>query len=144
MAAAAFMRGTRARAALLTALVAVDAIVLFAVPEFAAPRRTTVDLAPVAYLRNHLGEGRFFTIGGPIEPNYGSYFGLGSFALNDFPPKLYARYVRARTDPGITFAGFRAKGQPSPEWELLHHLSGYRSAAVATYSCPPEALCHSG
>jgi len=74
----------RARAALLTLLVAVDALLLFAVPELSAPRATTVDLKPVAYLRKHLGEQRYVTLG-PITPNYGSYFGVASFDVHDFP-----------------------------------------------------------
>ena len=119
----------RARAALLTLLVAVDAVVLFAVPELSAPRATTVDLTPVAYLREHLGEQRFATLG-PITPNYGSYFGLASFDLHDFPPTLYAQYVHARVDPWAVFTGFRPSGRPSREWELMHHLAGYRFAGV--------------
>ena len=67
VAAVALVRRTQARAFLLTLIVAVDSIVLFAVPEFAAPRSSKVDLAPVAYLRRHLDDGRFFTLG-PIAP----------------------------------------------------------------------------
>ncbi len=127
--AVALVGGERLRAALLVLVVAVDVVVLFAVPEFSAPRATTVDLAPVAYLRKHLGEGRFFTLG-PIAPNYGSYFGLASFALSDFPPNDFARYVRARADPAVSFAGFRARNKPSRQWELMHHLAGYQLAGV--------------
>src|ERR1700761_5561424 len=53
----------RGRGAALCAIVAIDALVLFATPELSAPRAVTVDTAPVAYLRQHLGEGRFFTLG---------------------------------------------------------------------------------
>lgn len=124
-----FVPRRRARAALLTALVALDALVLFVVPEFAAPRSTRLDLAPVTYLRAHLGEGRFFSLG-PVQANYGSYFGLASFGIEDFPPKAYAAYVRAHADPAIVFAGFRDPGAPLPQAELLSHLDGYRSAGV--------------
>lgn len=119
----------RVRAALLTSLVALDALVLFAVPEFSAPHATTVDLAPVAYLRRHLGEARFFTLG-PIQPDYGSYFRLASLAVDDFPPQAYADYVHSQLDPVVSFIGFRPTGQPSAEQELLRHLGGYRSAGV--------------
>jgi hypothetical protein len=116
--------------------VASDALALFVVPEFSAPRAETVDLAPVAYLRRHLGESRFFTLG-PIQPNYGSYFGLASLNVNDFPPKAYADYVHTKLDPVVnprlfvgTFGGWRPPGQPSPQVELMRHLSGYRAAGV--------------
>ena len=127
-AAVTLVHSARARAALLTLIVAVDAIVLFAVPEFAAPRSTTVDLAPVAYLRRHLNQGRFFTLG-PIAPDYGSYFGLASLRIDDFPPEAYAKFVHRRLDPVVAFTGFRPPG-PSAVHELMHHLGGYRAAGV--------------
>jgi hypothetical protein len=126
--AVALVRGARARAALLTLIVAVDAIVLFAVPEFAAPRSSKVDLAPVAYLRRHVDDGRFFTIG-PIAPDYGSYFGLASVSVDDFPPRAYAGFVHRRLDPVVGFTGFRPPG-PSAAQELMRHLNGYRAAGV--------------
>ena len=128
LAAVALVRRAQARALLLTVIVAVDAIVLFAVPEFAAPRSTKVDLAPVAYLRRHLDDGRFFTLG-PIAPDYGSYFGLASVSVDDFPPRAYAAFVHRRLDPVVGFTGFRPPG-PSAAHELLRHLDGYRAAGV--------------
>jgi hypothetical protein len=125
----ALVRAARLRAALLVLVVVVDAVVLFAVPEFSAPRAARVDLAPVAYLRRHLGEARFFTLG-PIAPDYGSYFGIASLGVDDFPPKSYARYMHSRLDPVAGFVGFRPVGAPSSEQELIRHLDGYRSAAV--------------
>ena len=129
------LRAARMRAVLLALLVVLDVIVLFAVPEFAAPRAATVDLAPVSYLRRHLGEARFFTLG-PIKPDYGSYFGLASLGVDDFPPKPYARYVRARLDPKAAFTGFRSR-VPTAEQELMRHLGGYRSVDVRYVLTPP-------
>ncbi len=132
----ALVRRARVRAGLLTVLVAVDALVLFAVPQFSAPRRTTIDLAPVTFLRRHLGEARFFTLG-PIDPNYGSYFGLASLGVDDFPPEAYVHYVRARLDPFAAFTGFQLRG-PAPEQELMRHLRHYASAGVR-YILTPAA-----
>lgn len=90
---AALVRGARARALLLAVLVVGDALVLSAIPEFSAPRRVQSDLAPVAFLQRHLGTSRFFTLG-PLQPNYGAYFGIASLNVNDIPtPRLFARYV---------------------------------------------------
>jgi hypothetical protein len=135
-AAVALVRIPRARVVALTVLVAVDSLVLFVLPELAAPRAVTIDQRPVAYLRRHLGDARFFTLG-PIQPNYSSYFALASLDINDFPPQAYANYVHARLDPVVnptlfigTFGGWRPVGQPGPERELMRHLSGYRAAGV--------------
>jgi hypothetical protein len=112
--------------------------VLFAVPQFAAPRAARLDLAPVAYLRQHLGDQRFYTLG-PIAPDYGSYFGLASLSVDDFPPKAYAGYMHRRIDPWFPFVGFRSPKAPSPESELLSHLRGYRLAAVRYVVLPASA-----
>jgi hypothetical protein len=133
----AFVRVARARAVLLVLVVVVDAIVLFAVPEFSAPRATKVDLAPVNFLRQHLGEARFYTLL-PIQPNYGSYFELASLGVDDFPPKRYARFVHRRLDPWAPFVGFRSLRGPSQEQELVRHLDGYRLAGVR-YVLTPAA-----
>jgi hypothetical protein len=132
----ALLGAPRARTVVLALLLAADSLALFVVPELAAPRAVSVDLSPVAYLRRHLGEGRFFTLG-PIQPNYGSYFGLASLNINDFPPREYAQYVHARLDGVVnptlfvgTFGGWRPVGQPGPERELVRHLNGYRAAGV--------------
>jgi hypothetical protein len=136
VAAFALLRSARVRAGALAALVAVDAVALFVVPEFAAPRATHVDFTPVSYLRAHLGEGRFYTLG-PISPDYGSYFGLASVGVDDFPPTSYAHFVLRHLDPGSPFVGFRAGG-PSATSELMHHLAGYRTAGVR-YVLTPAA-----
>ncbi len=130
-----FVRPPRTRIALLASLVAIDAVALFVVPEFAAPRSVTVDSAPVTYLERHLGDGRFFTLG-PIQPNYGSYFGLASLDINDFPPRAYSDYIHAHLDPAVDpglftgTGGFRVGTTPVPVSELLRHLGGYRAAGA--------------
>jgi hypothetical protein len=136
VAAVAFVRSARVRATLLALLVSVEAIALFVVPEFAAPRTARIDIAPVAYLHRHLGQGRFYTLG-PISPDYGSYFGLASFGVDDFPPKDYAQYVHSRLDPVAGFTGFPSSRRAA-ESELLHHLSGYRSVGVRYVLTPAQ------
>ncbi|MGZ4195511.1 MAG: hypothetical protein ACXVFQ_03770 [Solirubrobacteraceae bacterium] len=134
VAAVAFIRSPRVRAGLLALLVSVEAIALFVVPEFSAPRMARIDLAPVAYLHRHLGLGRFYTLG-PISPDYGSYFGLASVGVDDFPPKDYAAYVHSRLDPDAGFTGFPARRRAVVS-DLLHHLGGYRSVGVRYVLAP--------
>jgi len=140
---AALVRSARARALLLAVLVVGDALVLFAIPEFSAPRRVQSDLAPVAFLQRHLGTSRFFTLG-PLQPNYGAYFGIASLNVNDIPtPRLFARYVHDRLDAVVdptVFVGNSGGGRPafasSPQQELLKNLDGYRDAGVGYVLAP--------
>lgn len=65
-------------------IVSVEGIGIFAVPQLAASRPVPVDTAPVNYLATHLGSSRFFTLG-PIQSNYGSYFGAAELNFVDLP-----------------------------------------------------------
>jgi Bacterial membrane protein YfhO len=133
----ALLRDSRRRGWLAAALVAVDALLMFAIPEASAPRAVRTDLAPVAFLEHRLGESRVFTLG-PLQPNYGAYFGLGLLDINDVPvPSAFARYIHARLDQVVdptVFVGNLGGGRPlfapSPQQELLRNLAGYRAAAV--------------
>jgi hypothetical protein len=131
------LRTAHLRIRLLAALLALDALALFAVPELSAPRAIQLDLSPVAYLKRHLGDSRFFTLG-PLAPNYGSYFGLESLNINDLPiPSTLEHYVHARldrvVDPTVfvgNYGGLRPVFAASPTQELERNLAGYRAAGV--------------
>ena len=136
----------RARGAALCAVVAIDALAMFGTAELSAPRSVTVDTAPVAYLRQHLGEGRFFTLG-PLAPNYGSYFGIASANINDLPiPSSYSDYIHTRLDRYVNptvfvgSLGGRNLFAPGPEEELLRNLAGYRAAGVSYVLTPRSQL----
>ncbi|MGI8580144.1 MAG: hypothetical protein ACR2K9_06320 [Solirubrobacteraceae bacterium] len=140
---AALIRSSRARALLIALVLAGDAMALFVVPELSAPRRVRTDLAPVAFLQRNLGQSRFFTLG-PLQPNYGSYFGIASLNANDVPAAPFADYVRKRLDRYVdptTFVGNSGGGRspllPSPQQELVRNLDGYRNAGVAFVLTPP-------
>lgn len=137
------MHQANARMRLASAIVAVEAMLLFVVPEASAPRSVTVDTAPVHYLQRHLGTGRFFTLG-PLQPNYGSYFGIASLNVNDVPvPSPFADYVTSRLDQAVdpnvfvgNLGGGRALSAPAPETELLRNLGAYRAVGVAYVLTP--------
>lgn len=142
---AAVVPNPRARRLIIAAIVCVDALVLFALPELSAPRKVVVDSAPVAFLQRHQGLSRFFTLGS-LQPDYGSYFGLRELNANDaLLPSVFTNYVNKRLDPTVlplifngTPAG-RAPGAPTAEQELLSNLNGYRAAAVK-YVLTPVGL----
>lgn len=140
--AAAIIRSPRARGGLLAALLAVDALAMFVVPELSAPRSVRLDPQPVRYLARHLGTGRFFTLG-PLTPDYGSYYGLPSVNVNDVPtPANFAAYVSGRLDPTIlptrfTGTSSRPHAPTAPSAELLKRLASYRAAGVSYVLTPP-------
>jgi hypothetical protein len=137
LAAAGRRRDSALRGRLLCLVIALDAVVMFATPEVASPRHVQVDTAPAAFLDRHLGEGRFFTLG-PLQPNYGSYFGAASANVNDLPiPQLYADYIHAHLDQVVNpivlvgnSGGGRSPFARSPADELLRNLDGYRQLGV--------------
>jgi hypothetical protein len=108
---------------------------MFMVPQFSAPRQTVFDAKPVNFLEQHLGEYRFYTLG-PLVPNYGSYFGLGSVGLQDDPnPKAYASFVHDHLDANVmpgTFSGtiMTNPSGPTPTQELIDHLTEYEAVGV--------------
>ncbi len=137
-----FLRDARLRVRSLAVLFAVDAFAMFVAPEASAPRAVQLDLTPVAFLQRHEGSARFFTLG-PLQPNYGSYFGLASLNVNDFPPSAFADYVRGHLDQAVdptVFVGNGGGGRPvfapSPQQELLRNLRGYRDAGVSYVLTP--------
>jgi hypothetical protein len=138
-----FVRSPRARALSVALLVTADAVVLFALPQGSAPRSVHLDLAPVEFLQRHLGTSRVFTLG-PLQPNYGTYFGLAELNINELPiPTVFADYVHTRLDQAVdpsalvgNLGGARSVSAPSPVRELLRNVDGYREAAVAYVLVP--------
>jgi hypothetical protein len=125
----------RFRQGALAALVVFDVTAMFMVPQFSAPRQAVFDAKPVNFLQQHLGEYRFFTLG-PLVPNYGSYFGLGSVGLQDNPtPKAYGSFIHDHLDTNVmpdAFSGTimtNPKG-PTPAQEFVNHIASYEAVGV--------------
>ena len=78
----------------LVTLVAVDAVINFAVPSFSAPRHIDVDTTTVGWLRAHVGVQRVYSFG-PITPNYGAFFDLPLASATNVPmPKRWTAFLR--------------------------------------------------
>ncbi len=93
------LRG-RLRGLVLTGLVVLDACAMFVVPELSAPRGGKIDTALVRWAETHGRTGRLFTLGGVLNPNFGSYLQVEEADVNDLPmPKSYARFIVRRLDP---------------------------------------------
>jgi hypothetical protein len=101
-----------------------------------APREVHTDLQPVRYLQANLGPARFFELG-PLQPNYGAYWGIASLNSNDIPTQPFFDFVRRRLDPYVdptvfvgTTAGGRNVFSPSPQTVLERRLENYRASGV--------------
>jgi hypothetical protein len=130
-------------------MVCLDAVLLFATPLLSAPAPRPIDLAVVRFLQANIGLQRFMTLG-PIQPNFGSYFGIAEVNVNDLPiPKSYVDYVTSHlnhnTDP-LTFTGAvttDAAG-PSNGQELSANLANYEDLGVKYVVVPGSGLDSSG
>lgn len=126
------------------AIVALEAVCLFTVPQMSAPRSGVVDLQPVRFLQTHLGSYRFASLG-PIAPDYGSYFGLSEINVNDVPiPARFASFVSAHLDSNVNPLTFTGTDQAttiglSPLQAFVTNIASYESAAVKYILIPPSA-----
>jgi hypothetical protein len=138
-------QGSRTGRYLVAGAVAVEAAVLFAVPLLSAPRPAPTDMALVQFLQRHLGLSRFATLG-PVQPNFGSLFGLAEVDVNDLPvPKDFTRYLErsldGNTDP-LIFTGTTESNPtgPGPAQELTSHLAAYEAVGVKFVVTPASGL----
>jgi hypothetical protein len=138
-------KGRRIGRILVAGAVAAEAAVLFAVPSLSAPRPAPSDVALVNFLQRHLGLSRFATLG-PIQPNFGSFFGLAEINVNDLPvPKDFTNYLQRslddNTDP-LIFTGTTTTDPtgPGPAQELTRHLAAYEAAGVKFVVTPATGM----
>jgi hypothetical protein len=90
-------------------------MVMFIIPQFAAPRSTFIDTQPVTFLQKNLGNERFYSLG-PIRPNYGSYYGVASINTNDLPvAKAWSKYITSSLNPNADpISGFTGVDMINP------------------------------
>jgi len=138
-------RARRMGTSLMVAVICVDALAMFGAPLLSAPTPEPVDTAMVEFLQGHLGLYRFATLG-PIQPNFGTYFGIAEVNINDLPiPKAYGRYVSRRLDPNanpLIFTGTTEQlstGQ-SPAQALTAHLTAYEALGVKYVAVLPSGM----
>jgi hypothetical protein len=129
-------------ASLAGAVLAIDAMLMFVIPTLSAQRGARLDMAAVRYLQENIGLQRFFTLG-PLQPNYGAYFGIASINHNYLPvAQRWVDWVHAHLDRDaepVVFNGNypRAPGQRDATEELRRNIVGYRAAGVKFVLTPP-------
>lgn len=113
------LRRARLLAAICAAVVVGYAAGIFAVPQLSASPPGPVDLGPVRFLQAHLGTSRFYTLG-PIQPNYGSYWGIAQLNANDLPvPAKYARFVMDDLRPASGTPGSDGTARSFKDYQLV-------------------------
>jgi hypothetical protein len=142
LAVAAQLANARARAGLLIGALLVEAVAYFGLPMLSYPRGGTLDLAAIGFLQRNLGFQRFYTLG-PIQPNYGSLYGIASINHIDLPvPNAWLDFIHTRLDPfadPINFTGSApppGPGVPSRAAALRAHVGGFEAAGVKYVVAP--------
>jgi hypothetical protein len=125
-------RGGSRAASVVAAILAVEATLMFTIPTLSTPRRGTPDLEAVRFLRDNLGLQRFYTLG-PIQANYGAYYGIASINYNYLPnSRQWFQWVRNHLDPladSVVFNGSRP-GEPSSAEVLRRNRGMYEQIGV--------------
>jgi hypothetical protein len=135
----------RYRRFICSAVVIADAMVMFMVPQFSAPRTIIIDTTPVSFLQSHLGNYRFFSLG-PIQPNYGSYYNIASIDTNNLPlAKRWTNFMTKSLDPAVNPASFDGADAPSsgslsPKDIFLSRIKSYEYVGVKYLATFPDTL----
>lgn len=116
-------------------MVVIDCLIMFMIPTFSANKQVVIDTAPVQFLRQNLKDGeRFYTMG-PIQPNYGTYYGIASININDLPQSSYATYIKEKLNPNSSSIVFNGSNptDPSgilPKQAFLQNMKNYEDLSV--------------
>ncbi len=123
---AAVLLATRARTSMALAALLAAAIIDFAYPLLSAARPRPLDMAPVQWLRSHLGDGRFYSEY-LLQPNTAARYGVASVNHIYLPvPRVWVDYLHQNLNPsmdGVTFFGndLRAtEGGPTQLAGVMH------------------------
>lgn len=141
---ATWVRSPSAQARAIAAIAVIEAILFFIVPTLSAPSRGTVATEGIRYLQEHMGFQRFVTLG-PVQPNYGSYFGIAAVNHNDLPiPLDWTRYVSTHLDsnaPPILFTGVSRidPSGPTAADSLIANIASYQKIGVG-YMLVPHGM----
>jgi hypothetical protein len=116
-------RSRRRGRILMAGVVGAESVLLFGFTYLSAPTPTALQTGSVTWLQHHLGNSRFATLG-PIQPDYGSYFGIADASMTDVPtPKAWDAYFASRLDTTATPV-------LTPAQELTAHLPNFEALGV--------------
>jgi hypothetical protein len=125
----------------LVILLSLDACLAFALPIRSGVRHLSDNEPGVAFLRQHLGLQRFYSLG-PLAPNYGAYFKVAQINHNYLPvSRDWVDHVQTRLDPSadrIIFNGsFGGAGKNHEAIQALKkNLASYEALGVRYVVAP--------
>jgi hypothetical protein len=128
----------------LVTLLPLESVAMFMTPELSTFRGGTLDVAAVAFLRQHTGLDRVYTLG-PLEPNYGSYFGINLLNIDDVPvPQTFKQLIETQLDPNVNplvFSGTTSidPRRITPSEALARYLPNYERLGLKYVLVPSGA-----
>ncbi len=130
---------TRRRIALFSAAITAECMGLYLVPHFAGLRDAAMDMAPLTYLKDHLGWQRAYALGG-IHPNYGSYYQIPFIDHESLPVSdSWIRYLRTNVDAeidAVTFSGDVPPPLSKRAQTLRRNLTSLKETGVLFVTAP--------
>jgi len=129
------LRG-RVRVLALCVVMTLEVVGNYMVPTMTGPRTYHVDTPALNYLHTHLGYGRVYAIGGPLQANFGTYFKVPQINLDDLPVSdLFTTYVSTALDTNTLAHRFTGVWRINPRGagartEFLGHLQNFENADV--------------
>lgn len=113
-----------------------DVGVNFAIPEALAPAGVHLAQGPLTFLQTNLHGARFMSMT-PIQPNWGSYFGISELNAHDLPfPNMFEQLVATQIPLGIASAAHTYsiyEGEPGVlaySASLAAHLANFENTGV--------------
>ena len=121
----------------LAAILLADALVSFMVPQLAGTPVGRLDTAPIAFLRSQANFVRSYALGGLLEPNYGSFFGVPTIQAFTLPaPPLWAGYA-PDLDPRLMGEMFAPKSLTAQALRLQVARRAFEDSGVGYVLVPP-------
>lgn len=123
---------TSRRSVVVCGLLVAECVGFYTIPLLSGLRKISTDLAPIAFLRTHLGDRRAFALG-TIHPNYGSFFEVPFINHESLPVSdSWTRFIQTSLDPKSDFVTFSGDVPSSPDHEhnLRTRQEAYESAGV--------------
>ena len=135
----------------LSAILIAETLFNFLLPSFSYTRYPQLELGGIHYLQAHIGNQRVFTMG-PMQPNYGSYFGIAEIDDCDLPiPANWYGFRQKYLDPyagALLFDGQArrvfAGDVPTAAQEFKQNFAAYESVGVRYVLTRPGATLDPG
>ena len=133
--------GGRAFSRLAVSVIALESLVYFAVPTYRSPTSVAVHTTSIGFLQQHLGTGRFISLG-VLSPNWGSQYSINEINAIDLPlPARFSDYVQSTLDPSTTNPRiFNLPFTVANENDVAAHIAAFESLGVAYILTPRKVL----